>query len=81
MARNPSISVAEPGPRWARWAVLGCCLATLVCKWLVNQPRTGLGHGDVSFYYTVAKNLATGRGFIIDYIWNLWDRPQGIPTP
>jgi len=81
VARNPSISVAEPGPRWARWAVLGCCLATLVCKWLVNQPRTGLGHGDVSFYYTVAKNLATGRGFIIDYIWNFWDRPQGIPTP
>ncbi|HTE05870.1 MAG TPA: glycosyltransferase family 39 protein, partial [Planctomycetota bacterium] len=38
-------------------------------------------HGDIAFYCTVAKNLAAGRGFVIDYIWNFWDRPAGIPTP
>jgi hypothetical protein len=26
------------------------------------------GHGDSAFYYTVAKNIASGRGPIIDYI-------------
>src|SRR5262245_2534774 len=26
------------------------------------------GHGDSAFYYTVAKNIATGRGPVVDYI-------------
>jgi len=68
--------------RWIIPAIVaGCCLATLIVKFIVNQPRSAPGHGDVSFYYTVAKNLAEGRGFSIDYIWTFWADPQGIPTP
>jgi len=32
-------------------------------------------HGDIAFYYTLARNLAQGRGFVIDYIWNFWNHP------
>jgi 4-amino-4-deoxy-L-arabinose transferase-like glycosyltransferase len=67
--------------RLAAVAVAALCVLTLVAKLAANAPRTGLNHGDVSFYYTVAKNLAEGRGFVIDYIWNFWDDPQGFPTP
>jgi hypothetical protein len=75
------VSPGERGPRRVLWLVLACCVATFVCKLVVNEPRTSVNHGDVAFYYTVARNLAEGRGFTIDYIWNFWDHPQGFPTP
>jgi hypothetical protein len=64
----------------AAW-VAACCVATFLAKWVINEPRTSVNHGDISFYFTVARNLAEGRGFLIDYIWNFWDRPEGFPTP
>jgi|GEM_PF-3009002 len=70
-----------PIRRWTAAALAALCVLTLLVKLAVNEARTGLNHGDVSFYYTVAKNLAEGRGFVIDYIWNFWDHPEGIPTP
>src|SRR5262249_57634690 len=57
-----------------------CCLGTLVAKAVVSAPRTQVNHGDVAFYYVVAENLARGRGFVIDYIWNFWSHPAGIPA-
>ncbi len=73
-----------PEPRQRRFvaaAVAGLCALTLLAKLAANAERDALNHGDISFYYTVAKNLAEGRGFVIDYIWNFWDDPQGFPTP
>jgi hypothetical protein len=69
-------------PRWfvPAW-VTACCLGTLLAKLLVNADRTQVNHGDISFYYAVAQNLAEGRGFVIDYIWNFWNHPTGVPTP
>lgn len=68
-----------------RWpvvlAVAACCVATLLVKLHVNRFREYPGHGDVSFYYTVAKNLVEGRGFQIDYLWGFWGEPTGLPTP
>ena len=81
---QPSSAAPAPTPRAGRLDVLlaaSLCLLSLAAKLLANQPRTGLNHGDVSFYFTVARNLAEGRGFVIDYIWNFWDDPQGLPTP
>jgi 4-amino-4-deoxy-L-arabinose transferase-like glycosyltransferase len=60
--------------------VTACCAVTLLAKLHVVAPRRHVNHGDISFYYAVAKNLAAGRGFVIDYIWNFWNRPTGIPT-
>lgn len=79
--RDPAPS---PAPRPGRVDVLlavSLCLLSLAAKLVANQPRTALNHGDVSFYYTVARNLVEGRGFVIDYVWNFWDHPQGLPTP
>ena len=36
------------------------------------------GWGDYAFYYTVASNLVAGRGFVIDYIWHFWSRPESL---
>ncbi|MGQ0554109.1 MAG: ArnT family glycosyltransferase [Planctomycetota bacterium] len=69
----------------SRWtvalAVLGCCLLTLWIKHQVNVVRVNANHGDSSFYFAVARNVAEGRGFLIDYVWNFWNHPEGIPTP
>lgn len=78
-----SLRPEESGPSrlYFGLAVFLCCLATWIIKTVVNAPRTGVNHGDISFYVTVARNLAEGRGFVIDYIWNFWSHPEGIPTP
>jgi hypothetical protein len=39
------------------------------------------GHGDYAFYYTVAENLATGRGLVVDYIWTYLGSPEAITGP
>jgi len=37
------------------------------------------GHGDYAFYYTVAENIADGKGFQTDYIWvQLLLSPEGF---
>jgi 4-amino-4-deoxy-L-arabinose transferase-like glycosyltransferase len=36
------------------------------------------GHGDNAFYFTLAQNIANGRGFIIDYIWQYLTIPDNI---
>lgn len=83
MAEPTEAATATPPPvrRLDLALALALCLLSLLAKLQANAPRTGLNHGDVSFYYTVARNLAEGRGFVIDYIWNFWDDPQGFPTP
>lgn len=83
MAANGQAAPASPPPvrRLDLALALALCLLSLLAKLQANAPRTGLNHGDVSFYYTVAKNLAEGRGFVIDYVWNFWDGPQGFPVP
>jgi 4-amino-4-deoxy-L-arabinose transferase-like glycosyltransferase len=36
------------------------------------------GHGDYAFYYTLAQNIVSGRGFVIDYIWQYLTIPATI---
>jgi hypothetical protein len=36
------------------------------------------GHGDYAFYFTLAQNLVSGRGFVIDYIWQFLTIPTAI---
>lgn len=45
---------------FASVAFLGLCAA----------PVTHPGHADPAFYFSVAENLCSGRGFTIDYIWH-----------
>ncbi len=39
------------------------------------------GHGDQAFYLTLAQNLASGRGFEIDYVWHFLNPPETITHP
>lgn len=86
MSADTSTAAQPHAPvlRASRWWVVGvvaCCLASLAAKWWVNLPRVTVNHGDIGFYFTVARNLAEGRGFVIDYVWNHWAQAEGIPTP
>jgi len=36
------------------------------------------GHGDLAYYFTLAKNLAEGRGFVIDYVWHFLIQPESL---
>ena len=38
----------------------------LYFAWQIVNP----GHGDPAYYMSLAKNLASGQGFVIDYIWH-----------
>jgi hypothetical protein len=43
-------------------------IAGLVLRWRLASFANMPGHGDSAFYYTVAKNVAQGRGPVVDYI-------------
>ncbi len=52
------------------WTILflaGLIAGLILRFYLVGFTQTP-GHGDPAFYYTVAKNLVDGRGFVVDYI-------------
>ena len=56
-------------------AVVGALVIRLALALLVDY----LGHSDYVFYYTVGRNVAAGRGFEVDYIWNYLSDPDGLP--
>ncbi len=64
--------------RWQRGGIFFLLLAGALARAsllpLVRYP----GWGDYSFYYTVARNLVLGRGFVIDYIWHFLYLPPQI---
>jgi len=39
------------------------------------------GHGDTSYYLTLAQNIADGRGFVIDYIWHFFYPQENLTHP
>lgn len=39
------------------------------------------GVADPNHYYNLARNLADGRGFVIDYIWQYHSPPPGVTHP
>ena len=60
---------------WVPVAVFILAIGVRLPVWrLVTYP----GWGDYAFYYTVALNLVSGRGFVIDYIWHFWNQPASL---
>ncbi|MBC7235916.1 MAG: glycosyltransferase family 39 protein, partial [Chloroflexi bacterium] len=39
------------------------------------------GHADPAFYYTLATNVAAGRGLVIDYIWHFLGDVSALSHP
>lgn len=71
---GPYRRVLVPGSLLALGAALH---ARLLYARLAEHP----GHADEAFYYTVAENLAAGRGFVIDYVWQFLALPETLTHP
>jgi 4-amino-4-deoxy-L-arabinose transferase-like glycosyltransferase len=68
-----------------RWSLITLILIVwgvgLVARLIFASIADHPGHGDYAFYYTVAENLAEGKGLQVDYIWNYLSDPKSIPHP
>lgn len=57
----------------------------LIAGLLVRLAAAGLaphpGIADSNHYYNLGRNLAEGRGFVIDYIWNYHNPPDDVTHP
>ena len=63
--------------RWFGLIVMGGFVVRLVLAALAPHP----GIADPNHYYNLARNLAAGRGFVIDYIWQYHDPPLTVTHP
>ncbi len=77
-------SGATKPPR-TRWHVLGFYLlifgASLAVRAVYAYARPIPVSADAAYYMHVAENLASGRGFVADYVWNyLAGLPDGLPV-
>ena len=54
---------------------------TLIFRIATALPLEQAGYMDASYAMHVAENLARGRGFVEDVLWNYLDNPVGLPHP
>ncbi len=54
---------------------------TLAFRLATALPLQQAGYMDASYTLHVAENLARGRGFVEDVLWNYLDNPAGLPHP
>ena len=76
--------LTEPANRPNRW-LLGLLIGAILVGALLTRLALAVvaehpGHADHAHYYILARNLASGRGYEIDYIWHFLSHPTGIPT-
>lgn len=66
---------------WVRRDLIALAAVALIVRLaaavLIGQP----GYTDAFYYYDVAANLAAGRGFVEDFIWNYLRPVAGLPQP
>ncbi|MCX7840923.1 MAG: hypothetical protein N2559_15925, partial [Anaerolineae bacterium] len=62
-------------------AYLTLFLITLIFRIATALPLTNAGYMDASYAMHIAENLARGRGFIEEVLWNYLDNPTGLPHP
>lgn len=60
------------------WGIL---LAALIVRFIVAVVAPHPGISDSNHYYNLARNLADGRGFVIDYIWQYHTPPLDVTHP
>lgn len=56
-------------------------LIALVFRIATALPLEQAGFMDASYTIHIAENLAHGRGFVEDVLWNYLDQPAGLPHP
>jgi len=60
--------------------LLALCLVSFALKGLVAAGREVPGHGDVSHYFALARNLAEGRGMWMASLSTWLGEPTGLPV-
>lgn len=60
---------------------LALFLITLAFRIVTALPLEQAGYMDASYAIHVAENLARGRGFVEDVLWNFLDQPAALPHP
>lgn len=55
-------------------ALTAVTLHRLAAAGAVTRP----GHADAAFHYELSRNLRTGRGLVVDYVWQFSTRPPGL---
>lgn len=83
MTERPGAVRASEPARWTAdlpWLALLYAVAYAV-RWWITEDRISAGHGDVSAYFQVARNLFLGRGFVQDFVADRLMDPTGLPTP
>ena len=63
--------------RWYVLLLVAGLLVRLGLALLAEHP----GLFDPNHYYNLARNLAGGRGFVIDYIWQYHQKPADVTHP
>ena len=53
----------------------------LVVRGLAALPQQQPSYFDAAYYYVNGVNLAEGRGFVEDFVWNYLDHPGPPPQP
>jgi hypothetical protein len=49
--------------------------------YLASNFQKSSGYMDADYYYANAVNIASGKGFKENFVWNYLDNPKGIPHP
>ncbi len=62
-------------------AYLTLFVVTLLFRIATALPLEQPGYMDASYVLHIAENLARGRGFVEDILWNYLDQPNGLPHP
>lgn len=67
--------------RFLRRDVVLLFLLALLVRLLAGLPQQQPNYMDAAYSYVNALNLATGRGFVEDFVWNYLGRPGPPPQP
>lgn len=72
----PTASPARRARRLAPLLIGLALLAALAARLAFLPYLAHPGRSDYAFYYTVARNVAAGRGLVVDYVWHFL-----VPAP
>jgi len=53
-------------------------ILSLILRFYFAAKLNNPGHGDPAYYLSLAQNLASGRGFVIDYVWHFLVLPDSL---
>ena len=68
-------------PRYFWFDLILISILALFVRALVALPQQQPNYMDAAYSYVNALNLAGGRGFVEDFIWNYLDEPDRLPRP